>query len=134
MGEAMNWLKIMGWVKLVVVLLFAIQIISTVVVRPGHSQTTEAGYTAHILYCDTREDSIKLIEHLMVGENQLAREMLVLKGSSCHDTQIEQRPPMYAKVGEVLYTRFALGHTFTVENAVTPSGRIIYVMGATPGE
>jgi len=116
------------------VVVFVILSIATLYINISKAQETAAGYTPHILYCGEREDAIQLIEHLMVERNESALEMISPQKSSCHDTINERRPPMYTRNHEVIYTRYALGHTFTVESSVTASGRIIYVMGATLGE
>jgi len=123
-----------NFLRWTVFVVFVILSVATLYINISKAQETAAGYTPHILYCEEREDAIQLIEYLMVERNESAREMIDPQKSSCHDTTNEQRPPMYTRNHEVIYTRYALGHTFTVESSVTASGRIIYVMGATLGE
>lgn len=118
-----------------VMLLWLTLIVITLTWAGGvYGQETGVGYRQHILYCGTSEDAIQLIEHLVVERNDLAQQMLAPQSSSCHDTMKEQRPPMHARNHEEIFSRYALGHTFTVESATTVSGRVIYVMGATRGE
>ena len=129
MGEVM-----IKFLKGAAVFLFVILSAATLDINISKAQETAAEYTPHILYCGERRDAIQLVEYLMVERNESAREMMTPQKSSCHYTTSEHRPPMYTRNHEVIYTRYALGHTFTVESSVTASGRIIYVMGAYLGE